>query len=167
MKQSAQLIIIASEVLNGKTLDLNTQALARFLFQRRISLGKVQIIPDQVEAMKQALDLARQETNLIFLSGGLGPTKDDLTKKFLSDYFACPLKEYDEARKIAEDNFLRAKRTYVPERVHYHLFPEKFLPLANPQGLAPGLFHQTSELKLFSLPGVPKEFMAIVEHHIF
>lgn len=160
----ADLIIIGNELLNGKIHDLNTQILATSLLKKGIKLRKSQIIPDDVENFGMLVDQIKTHSQLLFISGGLGPTKDDTTKNMLAEYFNLELVENEAAFNIAKAHYDRDQRQYDKELTHYHLLPREFTPLFNPIGYAPGIFcEQDSDFKIFALPGVPQELEKMLE----
>lgn len=81
------LILIGSELLNGKLQDKNAQWLARYTHQRHRNLSEVTMVPDHKESLFKVLDKATFEADIILTSGCLGPTLDDLTKPLLAEYF--------------------------------------------------------------------------------
>lgn len=88
------LIIIGNELLNGKIQDLNTPVLAKELHKNGQVLNGVQIIGDNKEQLHAALTNSLKHADIIITSGGLGPTKDDLTKSMLADFFLQNQNEY-------------------------------------------------------------------------
>jgi nicotinamide-nucleotide amidase len=162
----AGFLIIASEVLNGKISDVNNQALALYLRKFHVELEKTVIIKDSVESIHKALKDLLEECDLIITSGGLGPTKDDLTKEAIGSFFGKRLLFSEEAMKIAETNYSRFSRPYPGKDHGYSWLPEGFVALDNPTGFAPGLFFESSGKFLLCGPGVPREFRGILETHL-
>ncbi|MFZ4715161.1 MAG: CinA family nicotinamide mononucleotide deamidase-related protein [Bacteriovoracaceae bacterium] len=162
-----ELIIIASEILNGKIQDLNTHWLSRFLFKQGFGLCHVTIIPDDESTMVETFQKALERSQIIITSGGLGPTKDDLTKDMVGKLLGKELIESAEALKITEKNYERFKRTYEKEKFHYHTIPEGTIPFNNPCGTAPGLATLFGDKCITCLPGVPKEFEEMFAEEIF
>jgi nicotinamide-nucleotide amidase len=162
-----ELIIIASEILNGKILDLNTNWLAKFLFKQGFELNTVSVIPDDPQIMKNAFLQAKSRSQLVLTSGGLGPTLDDLTKDILAETFSIPMIEHDHALKVTLDNYSRVKREYDKSKLRYHLFPQGGVAFQNPCGTAPGIGLKIENTFFASLPGVPKEFEEMFESQIF
>lgn len=162
-----ELVIIASEILNGKILDLNTQWLSRFLFRQGFELAQVTTIPDDPFTMKDTLLQCLKRADIVLTSGGLGPTKDDLTKDIVADILGKKLIHRDDALKITLQNYARFKRDYDQNKFHYHIVPENAVVLNNPCGTAPGLVCFQDKKSIASLPGVPKEFEEMFEGEIF
>lgn len=161
--QKVSLILIGDELLSGQVQDCNGQVLARELNLRGFSLCSVNIVKDDASQIQQALDQAFQLSSLVFFSGGLGPTDDDITKKTLGEYFDCPIKENSKACQLAKKHYERIDQEWETKHNSYGEIPLGFTPLENPIGLAPGLFFQKDEKTVISLPGVPREFKAMVK----
>lgn len=162
-----ELICIGDELLSGRTQDKNGPWLARFLEGRGHSLNRITTIHDDNQEIQEALKMAFSRSSVIILSGGLGPTKDDLTKSTLADFFKINLIDDPKAGNIAKNNYLRKGKEFIPESNFYQMIPEGFIPCNNPKGLAPGLIKKDSSRILLAAPGVPWEFAAMVEEEFF
>jgi nicotinamide-nucleotide amidase len=162
-----ELIIIASEILNGKIQDLNTAWLSRFLFKQGYFLQFVTIISDDEVVMLETFQKALQRSQIIITTGGLGPTKDDLTKDIIAKLVGKKLEHNHDALKITEKNYSRFQRNYDPQKLHYHLIPEGTLVFNNPSGTAPGLATFINQKCITNLPGVPNEFQEMFQQEIF
>ncbi len=161
------LIIIGNELLNGKIQDLNTHFLASELFQRGFELRTSQLIQDNESEFQTALSAHLANSEIVIITGGLGPTKDDLTKKMLAKFFGLKMTFHQEAYDLVKSHYQRANRTYDKEKSDYHNLPQEFTALYNPQGNAPGIFAQKDEKKIFCLPGVPSEFESMLLEEVF
>lgn len=162
------MIVIGDEILNGRTKDLNGSWLAKFLFKKGVELKSVRFIKDDTHEIEEALAHSMNESDIIITSGGIGPTIDDKTKKTLATFYKKKIILRDDVADIVRENYLRFGREWVQESNYYHHFPEDFEGVLNPKGLAPGLLYLTPEHKLIlSAPGVPREFMAMVEEEFF
>jgi nicotinamide-nucleotide amidase len=155
------LIIIGNELLNGKIQDLNTHFLAQELYKNGHNLRKVHIIADHYSDFSEALEMALSKSDIIITSGGLGPTKDDLTKTMLAQYFKKEIEFSQEAYDITLSQYERGNREYNKEISHYHNIPTDFAPIYNPLGYAPGLLLEIEGKKVFATPGVPSEFQVM------
>lgn len=160
-----QLITIGNELLNGKVQDRNAYWLAGFCHEHHIDFTKNHIIPDEKEALFSSLNQAWNEADLVITSGGLGPTKDDLTKDMISEFFKRPIIECDKAMHCALENYKKSKREYDP-RLEYSKVPEGFEPLLNRVGYAPGLFFRDNSKMIAALPGVPSEFKTMFTEEV-
>lgn len=162
----AGFLIIASEVLNGKISDVNNQTLALFLRKFNVEIEKTIIVKDTVSSIQKALKDLFTECDLVVTSGGLGPTRDDLTKEALGDFFGKKNLFSESAMQIAEANYSRFKRVFPGKDHGYSFLPEGFVALDNPSGFAPGLFFENDGKFILAGPGVPREFRTILEHHL-
>ncbi len=158
---SIGIIIIGDEVLLGRTQDTNTSWLGRYLFSQGLSLSLALTVGDDPQAIKDALNFMLKKVQLAVTSGGLGPTRDDITKQVLAEFFDAPLEENTKACEIVKKNYERHGKSWDSKSNNYHLIPRKFIPLNNPLGLAPGLAFKRDEKLILSAPGVPKEFQAM------
>jgi nicotinamide-nucleotide amidase len=161
----AGFLIIASEVLNGKITDVNNQALARFLRPFSIEIEKTLIVKDDTVAIHKALKGLLEDCDFVVTSGGLGPTKDDLTKEALGSFFGKKLLFSETAMAIAEKNYEKFGRPYPGKDHGYSFLPEGFIALNNPMGFAPALFFEENGKAILCGPGVPREFRGILEEH--
>lgn len=165
------LLIIASEVLDGKITDLNTFYLTEYLRRHHFELKASLAVRDTDEEIKNGLDYMLSQCDVVVTSGGLGPTKDDLTKESLGSYFNLTSGYSKEAHDVASENYSRLKRDFPGKEHCYSFLPNGFIPLKNSAGFAPGFFYRTKDKFILSAPGVPREFKAMIEDyfpsHIF
>ena len=159
----AAFIIIGNELLSGKITDINTQFAAQNLFKRGIELKKVAIVEDSEESFIKTLDQLVKEVDVIFISGGLGPTEDDLTKPMIAKYFNLKISPNEKVKELVLTHFKRGNREYDESIINYHHFPNDCKALKNPIGFAPGIFYVYKNVKIFALPGVPREFSSMFE----
>ena len=158
-----EFIGIGSELLYGRVQDTNGYWLASWLHKKGINLKSISLCGDERDEVLDTLKRAMERSDLIILSGGLGPTEDDLTKNILADHFGKKIGISDKATKIVGDNYKRYGKEWRPEWNHYHHIPEDFEVFDNPRGLAPGLGFESNEKIILCAPGVPSEFRAMVD----
>jgi nicotinamide-nucleotide amidase len=151
-------LIIGDEILSGKIQDLNLRFMAKYLLDKGHELVYSQIIHDNEEQIKYSIKEALQHSDLVVLTGGLGPTKDDKTKMVLKSFLDVDLVECDKAKVQVEQAYRHIGKTWTPETNDYHLVPKGVEPLENPKGLAPGLMAKYEDSYIFCAPGVPNEF---------
>ena len=162
----AEIITIGDEVLIGQTVDTNAAFIAAQLNAIGINVRQKRTIADREDAIRQALDEVKPGTQLVFMTGGLGPTNDDITKKTLADYFGGDLVFVEEVYRNIEDLFRSFNRT--PREVHRQ---QAYLPSAarihkNSMGTASGMHFERSGVHYFSMPGVPYEAEHLVRDRI-
>jgi nicotinamide-nucleotide amidase len=132
-------------------------------------LKSIRFIRDDIEEINKALTDSLAESDVVITSGGIGPTIDDKTKTTLANYFGKKIIERDDVADIVTKNYIRFGRTWQPGHNYYHFFPEDFIAVPNPRGLAPGIaYYQEVESKLVMAgPGVPREFTEMVDKEFF
>lgn len=165
---NAQIITIGDELLLGQTIDTNSVYLAQFLNPLGIQISKKTAISDRKEDIINTLNLALSEAEVIIITGGLGPTKDDITKKTLADYFQTGFRIDQTVLDHLENIFKSRGRELLETNKLQAEVPEICEVLFNQEGTAPGmLFRSTfngNERWIFSLPGVPNEVKYICEY---
>ena len=162
----ASLILIGDELVSGKVHDTNGFWLAQQLSLRGIHPRRIYLIEDDKQSLDESLRQCWKASDMIIVTGGLGPTPDDRTKNILSQFFSVPLEHHESAEKMVLQHYSRKNRP-VPTENTYHLLPKGFAPLFNPCGLAPGLFRSEEGKVLACLPGVPREMRAMAEQELF
>ena len=156
------LIIIGNELLNGKIQDLNSHFLAKTLFNQNHNLHKVIIIQDNEKDFEKAIASSLVEADAIITSGGLGPTKDDLTKNMLAKFFKKEIKISASALELVKKQYESKERNYNEHKHHYHFVPIDFELIENKTGFAPALYYLQGNKHIFALPGVPLEFQSLL-----
>ena len=162
----AEIITIGDEILIGQTIDTNAAFIASQLNAVGINVTLKRTIADRHDAIVEALDQVRNETNLVFMTGGLGPTNDDITKKTLNEYFNGELQFNEEVYENIENIFRSFNR--VPKEVHKHqaYLPSTARVLINRMGTASGMHFEKEGTHFFSMPGVPYEAEHIVKDRV-
>lgn len=159
------LLVIGSEILDGKTTDTNTRFLAEFLKHNHSELHTTATVKDDEPAIHRGLHALFDVCDVVVTSGGLGPTKDDMTKHTLASYFGRMVSFSEDAFKVATENYERKGRSFAGKEHGYSYLPMGFEALSNSSGFAPGLFVHHEGKYLISGPGVPREFKSILEDH--
>jgi nicotinamide-nucleotide amidase len=160
------LLVIGSEVLGGKISDANTKLLADFLKKNHLELKLSMVVRDEEKAIHQALRVLLDECDLLITSGGLGPTRDDLTKVTLASYLGRTISYSPEAEQVATKNYQKFEKTFPGKEHGYAYLPQGFIPLTNSSGYAPGFFAEHLGKFIFCAPGVPKEFKSMLDDHL-
>jgi len=158
----AEIISIGDELLIGQTINTNAAWLGQELSLRGIPIVQGITITDTVSAIRNAIDDGFKRVDLLILTGGLGPTKDDITKKVISDYFNAEL-VIDEPTLVRVRNyFLERGRPMLDINIQQAAVPKGTQVLINNNGTAPGMWLERDGKILISLPGVPYEMKAIM-----
>jgi nicotinamide-nucleotide amidase len=160
-----QLIIIGDEILIGKIKDLNTNTLAKSLRKTSFSLSRVHIISDSEVEILDTLEQVHKNGDIAIISGGLGPTDDDITKSSIAKYIKSDITTNQKANRLVLKQYKRGGREYTPDTHHYHTLPIGCEPLYNPTGFAPGIHYEKNYI-LFALPGVPHEFNSMLNESV-
>lgn len=163
---NAEIITIGDELLIGQVVDTNSSWLGQELSTLGVRVNHKSVVGDIREAILQALQVAGERSELILITGGLGPTKDDITKSTLCEFFQCGLQRNEEVLKNVQDVFRKRKLPMLESNNRQAMLPERCEVLWNRHGTAPGMwFHENGKI-FISLPGVPFEMKAIFSEEI-
>ena len=160
-------ISIGNELLDGRTADLNLGFAARALGAMGLRIARHATIGDDRTGIRAALEREwATGADLVLLSGGLGPTADDVTRDALADFAGVALIEDRAVLARLAARYLRIGRDFTGVARRQALLPEGVEQLPNPVGLAPGLWLEREGQVIAALPGVPAEFQAILRESI-
>lgn len=163
---NAIIITIGDEILLGQILDTNAKYIASGLTGLGAEVVEMLSIPDKREEIYEAVDYAMQEADLIIVTGGLGPTKDDVTKKVLAEYFGSHLVVNEEVMGWLKD-LLGARGIALNENNRSQaVLPDNCRILRNYKGTASGMWFERGWKSLISLPGVPFEMEHLMETYV-
>src|SRR5205085_6735592 len=157
IRMKAEIISIGSEIATGHVLDTNGQWLSLRLGEIGIPVGWHTTVADDLQANIDVFRIAAARAQLVMISGGLGPTLDDLTRAALAQAAGVPLVFHAESLQRITEMFARRHRT-MPERNRVQAFlPDGAEPIPNTCGTAPGIFMKLGEAVIVAMPGVPSE----------
>lgn len=159
----ATIITIGDEILIGQIVDTNSVAIARKLNAIGITIAEKLSIGDSREAITTTLDRALATSDVVIITGGLGPTKDDITKHTLAEYFGSPLCYNDEEGEHIRSLLARRGIAFTDLNRGQAMLPECCTVLHNAHGTAPGMWFERDEKVVVSLPGVPFEMEHLME----
>ncbi|OEU72974.1 MAG: hypothetical protein BA864_09295 [Desulfuromonadales bacterium C00003093] len=154
------------ELLNGELADTNTGTIAAILTRHGYRLRCSLSAPDQEKEIEAALRYLIQHVQAVIVTGGLGPTGDDLTARAAARALGQSLAVNDEALEMVRSWFRNRNRQMEPINERQALLPIKAIPLPNALGTAPGFRLQQDDCQLFFLPGVPSEMKAMFEQSV-
>ena len=156
-------VVIASgdELVRGERLDTNGAFLARDLFRVGFTLVRAVLVGDALEPFAEEIRRALGEADLVCLSGGLGPTDDDLTREAVAAALGVVLRESPAAAALVRRSLETRGRPYTPLQARQALLPDGCALLPNPTGTAPGFWCRRGRALLVALPGVPGELEAM------
>lgn len=163
----AEIISIGDEILIGQIVNTNAVFIAKELNKVGIEVKQITSISDKKEDIVNCLDAAKKRAQVLILTGGLGPTKDDLTKHTLCEYFNDELVKNEAVLERIEEMF----RKYVPTPINDEnrkqaLLPSKAKILENKFGTASGMWFEDQDRVVISLPGVPYEMKALIADEV-
>ncbi|NTU16815.1 competence/damage-inducible protein A [Bacillus subtilis] len=162
--KKAEIIAVGSELLLGQIANTNAQFISKQLAEIGVNVFYHTAVGDNPERLKQVIRIAEERSDFIVFSGGLGPTKDDLTKETIANTLGRPLVLNDEAFQSIEDYFKRTKRTMSPNNRKQALVIEGSDVLANHFGMAPGMLTEHESRYYMLLPGPPSELRPMFEN---
>lgn len=164
---TAEIITIGDEILIGQIVDTNSAHMAKELDQIGISVLQITSIRDEKEAILKALNEASRRADIVLITGGLGPTKDDVTKYTLSEYFSDQLVRNDEVLSHIEQLFSKLKPSPLSQlNKEQAMVPSKATVLYNEFGTAPGLWMEKEGKVYIAMPGVPYEMRKLMEMQV-
>ncbi|MDB4922450.1 competence/damage-inducible protein A [Mucilaginibacter sp.] len=159
----AEIITIGDEILIGQIVDTNSAWMAGQLNDIGIRIKQISSISDDREHILTAISEAAGRVDIILITGGLGPTKDDITKKTLAEYFNVKLVENKEALDNVLNIFSRYNRPMLEVNKLQAQVPENCEVILNKNGTAPGMWFNVKGKIYISMPGVPHEMMYMME----
>lgn len=164
--KNAEIICIGDELLIGQVINTNAAWIAEQLNLIGVNVVQATTISDNRRCIIQTLKDAFKRADIILITGGLGPTKDDITKKTLADFFESDWKHDAEVEQHVRSLF--EKRGYVVSDVNLAQadVPEKCTVLMNKMGTAPGMLFEENGKIVVSMPGVPYEMKYLVEFQV-
>lgn len=165
----AEIITIGDEILIGQIVDTNSAFIAQKLNEAGIRVKQISSVSDDREHILTALAEAAGRADIILITGGLGPTKDDITKKTLASYFGVELVENAAALENVQRVFKRTRgsdHVLLDVNKQQALVPENCEVILNKNGTAPGMWFNHAGKIYVSMPGVPFEMMYMVEEEV-
>ncbi len=162
----AEVVTIGDEILYGQITDTNSQWMSTELDKIGIKTVRKSSVGDQEDKILQILDEAESRANIVLLTGGLGPTKDDITKKMLCKYFDDALVINEDALGFITDFFLKRGRPMTELNRQQAAIPSRCTYLANKTGTAPGMWFVHNGKVFVSMPGVPHEMKYLMSNEV-
>jgi len=164
---NAEIITIGDEILIGQIIDTNSAFLGKQLNTIGVEVVQITSIKDEQDIILKALKDAENRADIIITTGGLGPTKDDLTKHTLCQYFNDELVLDQKTLEHIEEIFKKYISHPILEANRSQAYlPSKCLALKNPYGTAPGMWFEKEDKVFISMPGVPFEMKSLVRNEV-
>ena len=152
-----EIINIGDELLIGQVVNTNCSYMSKLLNRNGFLVSRVSVVADDKQAIKDILSEAMQRVDIVLLTGGLGPTKDDITKVCLTEIFGGELKENAAISRHVEHFFASRNLPYTSTNRSQAFIPTSCTPIFNSVGTAPGMLFEKDGKTVISMPGVPFE----------
>jgi len=149
---TAAICLIGDELLSGRTRDINTQTIARFLAPYGIPVKEVRIVPDEQDRIVEAVNTLRATYTYVFTTGGIGPTHDDITADAIAAAFGVGIDEHPDVLEMLAERYQLMNTEFTPARRRMARIPDGASLIENPVSGAPGF----QSGNVFTLAGVPK-----------
>ncbi len=167
MTTNISIINIGDELLIGQVINTNAARMGSILTHAGFQVIDTHAVSDTETGILNALETALNQADIVLISGGLGPTKDDITKTVLSRYFDTPLVFNQEAYDNMKRIFIAREQDITAANEAQAMLPKACIPLPNPNGTAFGMWFTTKDKKVVvSMPGVPYEMLAILQNEV-
>ncbi len=162
----AEIITIGDEILIGQIVDTNSAFIATLLNENGIGVKQISSVSDNREHILKALDEAKERADIILITGGLGPTKDDITKKTLCEYFNTTMRFDENAYQDVVNLFAQYEKEVTPTNRLQAEVPAICEVIRNYNGTAPCMWFDVDNKIYVSMPGVPYEMKALMKNQI-
>jgi nicotinamide-nucleotide amidase len=163
---NAEVLTIGDELLRGEIVDTNKSFLSEKLLGIELETRFHSSVNDDPADMRDAFLRAAERSQIVLVSGGLGPTRDDLTVEVLAETFGRKLVRHEPSLRQIEAFFARLGREMAPSNAKQALLPEGCEVLPNPIGTAPGCMLDVGRAVFFCMPGVPRELYRMFEEQV-
>ncbi|WP_408040401.1 competence/damage-inducible protein A [Tenacibaculum amylolyticum] len=164
---NAEIITIGDEILIGQIVDTNSQWIGKELNKIGVSVYQISSIQDEQQHILNALKEAESRADIVIITGGLGPTKDDITKKTIATYFNdTEITEYPEVIAHIKNLFKKYDHPFNDVQRYQAQLPSKATLLKNELGTAPGMWFYENDTVFVSLPGVPYEMRGLMTNEV-
>lgn len=161
-----EIITIGDELLLGQIVDLNSSFIAQALLAHHFRVNQTTCVSDNKEAMRAQIHRAFEASDVVIITGGLGPTKDDLTKAVLAEYFGSGWRWDEDALNTISSFFSKRNRELKEMNKKQAYLPDNCQTIPNHWGTAPGMLFQRHGKILASLPGVPSEMQKMLTTYV-
>ena len=154
---NAEILAVGTELLMGQIVNTNAQYISQRLPEVGVNVYYHDVVGDNPKRLKESLDIALERSDVVLLTGGLGPTKDDLTKETVANALNKNLVLDEESLNIMKAFFLRHNRQMTENNIKQAYLPESSIIVKNKNGTAPGCIIEHGDKIIIMLPGPPSE----------
>ena len=165
--KNAEILCVGTELLLGEVVNTNAAYISKMLARLGISVYHTSVVGDNPARLEKAVKEALTNADVLIMSGGLGPTYDDLTKETVAKALELPMIRDEQILKEIEAHFVSMGRYMPPNNAKQADIPQGALPIPNHTGTAPGIFIEKDEKIVVLLPGPPFELQPMFEEFVF
>lgn len=166
MKAKVEIINIGDELLIGQVINTNASWMGTILSEHGFEVMKITVVSDDRSQIENSISAAMQSSDIVLISGGLGPTKDDITKKVLAEYFDSEMYFNEEAFHNIENLFKSRGFKITGVNKDQANLPKKAKAIPNKNGTAYGMWFDKEAKVVVSMPGVPFEMKTMMENEV-
>ena len=163
---NAEIVSVGTELLLGQIANTDAQYISQCLSEIGISVYYHIAVGDNWDRIKDSIDCAAKRSDIIILTGGLGPTVDDLTKEALCEYLDLETVEHKKSLERLLERFNKSGRTLTKNNMKQVLFPVDAVVLDNDCGTAPGMYYERNGQVFIALPGPPSELKPMFSNYV-
>ncbi|MCR4434429.1 MAG: competence/damage-inducible protein A [Clostridiales bacterium] len=163
---NAEILAVGTELLMGQIANTNAQYISKRLPEVGVNVYYHSVVGDNPNRLKECLNLALQRSDAVIMTGGLGPTQDDLTKETVAEIFNRKLVLHQESLEKIKGFFARLHREMTPNNVKQAYLPEHCKVIENSNGTAPGCIIEEGKKVVIMLPGPPSEMIPMFENTV-
>ena len=160
------ILTVGDEILIGQIVDTNSAWMGQQLNLAGASVRRILSVGDELEAIRKGLDQTLEAADIVLMTGGLGPTKDDITKKALAEYMGVELVFHEPTFERIVRIFEKFNRKVTDAHRQQGFLPANAEVLPNKMGTAPGMWMEWNGKVIISMPGVPFEMKYLMEHEV-
>lgn len=161
-----EILAVGTEILLGDILNTNAQYLSKELAELGFDVYYHEVVGDNRERILKALEVAFNRSDIIITTGGLGPTKDDMTKELVVEFLGMKMCLHEESLKCIKEYFKNMGREFVKSNEKQAYFPKEAIILKNNNGTAPGAVFEKNNKAIIVLPGPPKELESMFKNEV-
>lgn len=163
---NAEILAVGTELLMGQIANTNAQYISKRLAEIGVNVYFHSVVGDNPSRLRDCLQIALQRSDVVIMTGGLGPTQDDLTKETVAEAFGKPLLLHQESLQKIEAFFAGRKRPMVDSNRKQAYFPQDSIILENHNGTAPGCIIEDKNKLVAMLPGPPSEMRPMLDERV-
>lgn len=163
---NAEILAVGTELLMGQIVNTNAQYISERLNSIGINVYFHSVVGDNPKRLESSIKLALERSDLVVITGGLGPTKDDITKEKVAEVFGKRVVLHEESLKRIKDYFVKLGREMTDNNAKQAYFPEGSIVIENNKGTAPGCIIESDNKFVVILPGPPREMQPMFDESV-